>query len=462
MLAFALLPAAAAAGRSFVVGNGGNPGVAIAADGTVLAAYKVDTYGPTDAIELCAVPPRKRTCAYRGRAAFPGEGYNINAVGVHVASDGTVAVVTGRSDSAGGSVYLATSSDGGRTFRPGFAVADGTSGPSLLMPDGRLGLVTGGIPGMFASAVRTTGADAGRERPELDDFSPYTSITNFGGGLVAAGSAAGESHAWYLPAGADAFSRPAWLDLPPLRSGRQPRVAGGRAGLGVLLEGDNTGLHFRRLGAKRWSRPLFLGAPSYNTGFDLVQAPRGRLYAAWAVVPVNDSRTHVEAVTSTDRGATWSSVAPLARTRDGAYGDDFYIAVGKRGRGAIVFFDETNSGLANLGPVHVVRLSPGRIPTAGKRVGKGHVSLRVSADTSCVNEHFSKARLQASLRGKRVRVGRFVRGVSFRASARRLRGGGRFGARYRLRRTPTRVTAHVVPRRGGRAFSLRLPMRGCL
>jgi hypothetical protein len=80
---------------------------------------------------------------------------------------------------------------------------------------------------------------------------------------------------------------------------------------------------------------------------------------------------------------------------------------------------------------------------------------------SCVNERNSTARLQASLGGRRVPVGRFVRRVSFRAAARRLRGGGRFGARYRLRRAPTRVRARVVPRRG-RAFTLRLPMRGCL
>jgi hypothetical protein len=143
------------------------------------------------------------------------------------------------------------------------------------------------------------------------------------------------------------------------------------------------------------------------------------------------------------------------------FGDNFYIAVGKGGRGGIVFFDDApGGGAGNLGQVRVVRISPSRIPTAGRRVGKGHVSLRVSADVSCVKERNATARLQASLHGKRVRVGRFVRSVSFSANARR-RGGVPFGARYLLNHGTTRVSAHVAPRKG-RPFTLRLPMRGCL
>jgi hypothetical protein len=459
-LVFALNACPAAA--SFQVsGSGGNPNVAMDAAGNILVAYKVDTYGPTDAVELCVVPPRKRTCAFRTRVAFPGEGYNINPVGVFISTDGTVVVTTGRADSNGGSVYAATSSDGGRSFRAAVRVADGTSGPTVLTPDGRLGMVSGEVPGMSAAIVRVTGEDANRERPELQDFSQFTSITNYAGGLVATGSDAHSSREWFLAAGADSFNRAAWAELPALRRDRQPQVAGGRAGLGVLLERDNRGLNFRRFGTKGWSRPLYLGAPSYNTGFDLVQDPRGRLFAVWAVVPTNDSRTRIEAAMSTDRGATWSSVARLLRTRRDVYGDNLYAAVGRRGRGALVFFDETNTGLANLGPVQVVRLSPGRIPTSGKRVGKGHLSLRVGADVSCVHERNSTARLQASLHGRRVPVRRFVRGVSFSAAARRLRGGGRFGARYLLRHARTRVRARVVPRHG-KAFTLRLPMRACL
>jgi hypothetical protein len=460
-LAFALTASPAAAQSFLATGSGGYPNVAVQPDGTLLVAYKVDTYGATDAVELCAVAPRGRRCSFRSRAAFPGEGYNINPVGVHVAPDGRVIVVTGRADGFGGSVYAAISTDGGRSFGAAVRVAEGTSGPTVLMPDGRLGTVTGEVPSMSAAAVRLNGADAGRERPELASFSPFTSLTELGGGLVAAGSDAGSSRAWFLPPDGDPFSRAAWGELPALASGRQPQVAGGPAGLGVVLERDNVGLHFRRLGPKRWSRPLYLGAPGYNDGFDLVQDPRGRLFAAWAINPINDSRTRIEAVMSTDRGATWSSVKRLARTRMGVFGDNVYAAVGARGRGAIVYFDETNSGLANLGPVRVVRLSPGRIPTSGRRIGAGRVSLRVGADVSCVNERFATARLQASLRYRRVPVRRFVRRVSFRAAARRLRGGGAFGARYRLRRAPTRVSARVVPRRG-RAFTLRLPMRGCL
>ena len=463
LLASFFLPASPTAAQSFLASSsGGYANVAVDAAGNLLVAYKVDTYEPTDAVELCAVPPRRRACAFRTRIAFPGEGYNINPVGVLIAPDGTAVVVTGRADGFGGSVYAATSSDGGRSFRPAVRVADGTSGPAVMMPDGRLGLATGEIPGLSAAAVRVNGPDANRERPQLESFSPFSSITTIGGGLVTAGSDAGSSRAWFAPAGSDTFSRAAWADLPALRSGRQPQVAGGNAGLGVVLERDNVGLHFRRLGPKGWSRPLYLGAPGYNEGFDLVQDPSGRLFAAWAISPINDSRTRIEAVMSTDNGATWSSVKRLARTRMGVFGDNLYVAVGARGRGAIVFFDDAaGGGTGNLGPVRVVRISPGRIPTSGRRVGRGRVSLRVAADVTCVNERNSTARLQASLRNRRVPVRRFVRRVSFRAAARRLRGGGRFGARYLLRRAPTRVRARVVPRRG-RPLTLRLPMRGCL
>ena len=116
-LAFAVCASPAAAQSFRVSGSGGSPNVAIDAAGNILVAYKVDTYGPTDAVELCAVPPRRRTCAFRTRVAFPGEGYNINPVGLVVSTDGTVVVTTGRADSNGGSVYAATSSDGGRSFR---------------------------------------------------------------------------------------------------------------------------------------------------------------------------------------------------------------------------------------------------------------------------------------------------------------------------------------------------------
>ena len=463
LIAFASfwLTAAPAAAQSFTVsGSGGYPNVAMDGAGNILVAYKVDTYGPTDAVELCAVPPRRRSCAFRTRIAFPGEGYNINPVGIVISPAGTVVVTTGRADSNFGSVYAAISTDGGRSFRPGIRVADGTSGSTVLTPDGRLGTLSGEIPAMNGAIVRVNGADANRERAELLDFAPFTSLTNYAGGLVAAGSDANASRLFFLPAGADSFNRAAWAELPGFRDDRQPQVAGGAAGLGVLLERDNRGLNFRRLGRRGWSRPLWLGSPSYNDGFDLVQDPRGRLFAVWAVDTISDSRTRIEAAMSTDRGATWSSAARLLRTRLGVYGDNIYAAVGARGRGALVFFDETNSGLADLGPVRVVRLSPGRIPTSGRRVGRGRVSLRVGADVSCVSERNATARLQASLRGRRVPVRRFVRRVSFSARATRLRGGGRFGSRYRLRR-PTRVHARVIPRRG-RAFTLRLRMRGCL
>lgn len=460
-LGIALVWASPAAAQSFTVsGAGGYPNVAMDAAGNILVAYKVDTYGPSDAVELCSVPPRRRTCAFRTRIAFPGEGYNINPVGIVISPAGTVVVSTGRADSFFGSVYATTSTDGGRSFRPAVRVADGTSGPTVLTPDGRLGTLSGEIPAMNAAIVRVNGADANRERAELLDFSPFTSLTNYAGGLVAAGSDARTSRLFFLAAGADSFNRAAWAELPGFRNDRQAQVAGGAAGLGVLLERDNRGLNFRRLGRKGWSRPLWLGAASYNDGFDLVQDPRGRLFAVWAINPVSDSRTRIEAAMSTDRGATWSSVSRLLRTRLDVYGDNIYAAVGARGRGALVFFDETNSGLANLGPVRVVRLSPGRIPTSGHRVGRGRVSLRVGADVSCVSERNATARLQASLRGGRVAVSRFVRRVRFSARATRLRGGSRFGARYRLRR-PSRVRARVIPRRG-KPFTLRLRMRGCL
>ena len=331
----------------------------------------------------------------------------------------------------------------------------------MLTPDGRLGTLSGEIPGMNAAIVSVTGADANRERTELLDFAPYTSLTNFAGGLVAAGSDARSSRLFALPAGADSFNRAAWAELPGFSNDRQPQVAGGAAGLGVLLERDNRGLNFRRLGSKRLvagpvprralvQRRLRPGAGSARAAVrGLGGRPDQRLAHAYRGRDIHRSRRHLVVR------------ARLLRTRLDVYGDNLYAAVGARGRGALVFFDETNSGLANLGPVQVVRLSPGRIPTSGRRVGRGHVSLRVSADVSCVDERNAAARLQASLRGRRVPVRRFVRGVSFHAAARRLRGGGRFGARYLLRRAPTRVRAHVVPRRG-KAFTLRLPMRACL
>jgi hypothetical protein len=57
---FCVIESPAAAQSFLASSSGGYANVAVDAAGNLLVAYKVDTYEPTHAVELCAVPPRRR------------------------------------------------------------------------------------------------------------------------------------------------------------------------------------------------------------------------------------------------------------------------------------------------------------------------------------------------------------------------------------------------------------------
>ena len=298
-------------------------------------------------------------------------------------------------------VWVARSADGGRSFGAPVAVAEGFTGPTVVSPDGRLGLVSDAASTTVGSP-RLDGLDIGRDRPTLTTITPFASITTIPAGTVVASSDARDSAAWLLANGADGFNGAAWQRLPPLGPGRQPSVSGGPAGLGMVIERDNRGLYFRRLDGAAWARARSIGGASTNDGFDLTQDGTGRLYAAWADNPVSARSTRIEAVRSNDRGATWSSIVKLGTLRGGVFGEPLQVAVGPDGRGVVASFDDASgSGTGHLGPVSVQRISPARVPVAQRRVGRAVVSLLAGRDRSCIKEDFVPVRLQASVTATR-------------------------------------------------------------
>ncbi len=89
------LPTVAEA-KPFKVGTGQNAGIAIDDAGTIYVGWQVNVGEPGDAVQLCVVAPKKRSCGFQTTVAFPGEGYNRSRASVLLPAPGVVYVIEPR------------------------------------------------------------------------------------------------------------------------------------------------------------------------------------------------------------------------------------------------------------------------------------------------------------------------------------------------------------------------------
>jgi hypothetical protein len=314
-------------------------------------------------------------------------------------------------------------------------------------PGGRVALADG--PTTLRSGLfSTSGADAGAEGSELGPYleGVFTDVAVAGEEVLAAGSDAGDAHAFRLPAGGNPNDPAAWQQIDPA-VGRQPQLAGIPSGFAVMLEPsrENQGALFvQRLQGSAWSPPVPIGPDVSNNDFRLLGNIRGRL-TALILYP----SYQLQYATSTDGGVLWSSLVTVARYRD--LPTSLEGSTAASGRGAAVIdhsFDDKS--------VRVVRFSPRSAPVARRRIGRSRVQVR----SVCDDDDLSLV-VEAARGNRRVAPGAVLRSARF-GRARGARRGfrTRFRARYELTRRRARVPVRVTPR-SGKARTLRLRVRRC-
>jgi hypothetical protein len=447
LLLLLLLAPATAAAAPFPVGTGQNGGVAVDDGGTTYVGWQINTYEPGDAVQLCVLPPRARRCASSVTIPFPGKGYNRSRVSVLLPAPNTVDVLVPRTDVANDAyTFLARSTDGGRTFAPAVQIAGEPFAEGIQGPGGRVVLVDGPTT-LHAGLFSPSGADAAAVGSELGPYleGVFIDAASAGEEVLAAGSDAGNSHAFRLPAGGNPNDPAAWQQIDPAL-GRQPQVAGIPSGFAAMLEpiANFAQLFTQRLEGAAWSPPIGIAPSVNNVDFRLLGNGRGRLAAL-----ITYSGYRLDYATSTDGGVLWSSLVTVARYRD--YPSSLEAAMAADGRGAaVVDFSQDDES------VRVTRFSARSARVARRRFGGARVQVRSVCDPDDLSLVVEAARGNRQVAPSSVlRRARFGRARGARRGFR-----GKFRARYELRRRNVRIPVRVTPRRG-KARTLRLRVRRC-
>ncbi|CAA9495357.1 MAG: hypothetical protein AVDCRST_MAG30-1618, partial [uncultured Solirubrobacteraceae bacterium] len=439
----AAVPAHAA--RTAVVGPGHAPGIAVDAAGTAYAAWKYEVPGePTDnGTRFCVLARDARGCsAPPVDLAFPGAGYYVGTVSVLLPAPGVVDVVVGRVEGPlDYAVFLSRSTDGGRTFAPGYRLnGAGTqaAGAAELTADGRVALGGGDIRGLRAGLARADGSDEETQMMSFDgdvNSGFYSDVAAAGNDVVALGGNNNASQGFRLPAGAAPDDETAWRALPVQRGGRG-KVAGGPVGIVSLLDSAPAGqgqLYAQRLEGDAWGPvvPVFRDKVS---GTELAQNEAGRQLALWTA----DNRLSFAG--SDDGGALWSYGEPLMTVPDGS--NDISADVAPDGRGAAAVGEQSGDDE----PIRIAWLDLRRTPQATVQVGDALVQVR----SSCLGGRRIGMDARASRAGRKIPVSSVLRSARFsarRAVRTRARG---YSATFRLRSARAKPAARVrlTPRTG--------------
>lgn len=443
--------AAPAHAAPFTVGTGEHPGVAIDDGGTAYVAWQVNLGQPGDGVQLCVVPPKARSCASSITLGFPGYGYGRSRASVLLPAPNTVDVITPRFVTPlEQATFLSRSTDGGRSFAAPVKLSSDGFDQAAAGPAGRVALVAGPAY-LNVDSAPADGSGAAADGASLGEFlkAQFNDIATQGPDVIAAGSDPGSTQAFRLPGGANPDDEAAWQALPGLPLGRQPELAGGPAGLVVLLEPAGSAprsLFAQRFDGAGWSAPVSVFGDAGNNDFKLTQNGRGRLSATLT----DGLEYHLEYVTSTDGGVLWSSAVTVARYGR-PYPSDLEMATAADGRGVAVV-------ASSLGDhaIRLARFSPRSAPTAARRFGSARVQVRSLCDGSELS-----VVVEAARGGARISPSAVLRPASFgRARGARRESRQRFRARYDLRRSRARIPVRLRPR-SGRARTLTLPVRRC-
>jgi hypothetical protein len=441
------LPTVAEA-KPFKVGTGQNAGIAIDDAGTLYVGWQVNVYEPGDAVGFCIVPPKQRTCA-QTTIPFPGEGFNRARVSVLLPAPGVVYVIEPRNiTSVGARSFLARSTDGGHTFAPPVAISASDYEQAVLGPNGSVAQAAGPTT-LRAGLFSPTGGSGKQPGSQLGPYleGVFTDIASNGSETLAAGSDAGTTHAFRLPAGGNPNVPAAWQQIDPARGFREPAVASLPGAFAIMLEpvANFAQLVVQRLEPAGWSPPVPIGPAVNNSEFRLTSNIRGRLTAA-----ITYPRYRMGYATSTDGGVLWSSLVDAVNWGT-QYADALQVTTNASGAGAAVIWREFDDKT-----VRVARFSPTMAPVARRKFRGGRVQVR----SVCDDDELHLV-VEAAKGNRQVKPGSILRRARFgRAKAAHRVSRRSYRARYTLHRRHARIPVRVTPRRG-KARTLRLHVRGC-
>jgi hypothetical protein len=277
-------PDGASLPRPIAVGSGYNAGVTVDPAGTAYIAW-VGPESNVTTLQFCRLPRGATACDARGMIAAEGTSLSRPFL---VVEGMTVQVLSYRYGLTGAdfsSVFLFTSSDGGRTFGAGRRVGTAPFTAAALGPGRTISLTTHAYQeGMVYQAVPLDpGAPAATTEAVLSTTHPYSGAVGLEGTtpVVAFASGSGDAQVRsYLGTG-DQNVAASWSPAREIGKGDRMHLAGGSKGLFLLAQGS-AGLEVRR-----YAGGAFGAATQIPNGTGelaqahMVQDATGRLHVLW-------------------------------------------------------------------------------------------------------------------------------------------------------------------------------------
>jgi hypothetical protein len=376
------LPGAAHAARTFTLGKGYSPAVAVENDGTGHFAWLQDG-GATDKLRYCQVPRGKTTC--EKSRTFTGTGdasYRNWQAFVFVKGQEVTLVASFRRPQTGPVVtdhFVVRSSNGGNSFGTPNPVGDPDRAgfEDAVMLGGDLGLIGEGAvyvgTNVAGAPIRGQSSDLGslfsRSSPLQD---PSVGLT--GNNPLVTADHRGDTRVFRTAHSVQraSFGATFWTESPKITDQVQASLAGGPKGLYAMLISMPGGRcpckHvFRRWGGTRFAAPFdtqqdFTGTGASTGGnHDLFQDGAGRLHAVWAKIRghgFTQDPTDIRYARSSGGTADFSKPVTLTRRGRNTNPLDLNVATAGDGRGFVTWEEPGNSSSGSGSAVRATAVGP--------------------------------------------------------------------------------------------------------
>jgi hypothetical protein len=382
LVATLTLPGAAHAARTFTLGTGYSPAVAVEKDGTGHFAW-LQHGSPNDKLRYCRVPRGKTVCD-KSRT-FTGTGdasYRNWQPFVFVKGQEVTLLASFRRPQTGPVVtdhFVVRSTDGGNSFGTPNPVGDPDRGGAedAVMQGSDLGLIGEGAVYMGTNVagapIRGQSSDLGAlvsGSSPLQD--PSVGLT--GSSPLVTADHRGDTRVFRTAHSVQraSFGAMFWTESPKIPDQVQASLAGGKKGLYAMLLSMPNGRcpcrHvFRRWGGTRFaaafdSQQDFKGTGASTGGnHDLFQDSAGRLHAVWTK---NIGSGHTQAPTDVryarSSGGTADFSKPITLTHRGRNTSplDLNVATAGDGRGFVTWEEAGNSAEGATSKVRATVVAP--------------------------------------------------------------------------------------------------------
>lgn len=366
-LALAVGPASALAGggfavssppKSFQVGTGAFPDVAVDAAGTGHVVWNEDSGSAStpDPLHYCQVPRGATACSSEQVLSPPLEGIGRTTY-VFAPGGGRVLIETYRcctSDPGVTGNYVYESTDGGQTFGPAHRIGNIDHQSDAIFGPGET--ISGASIATF-QRMPLTGAPASTFA-EFDAGFPVPTHSDIGlvDGAPLQVMSDGDNTSFVRNNGSDPNSSGNWSSATPITPpGGEPRVASGPAGLVLLYRTGEPGsrnLSARKFDGTGFGAPVTVSEPGDPEFFDLWAEPTtGEFHALWIA---NDESPNELRWSRSKDGVTWTApqIVIAGEEADSVFHTQVSTAPDEQG------FGVWDANGANT-PIRMVPLKPG-------------------------------------------------------------------------------------------------------